>query len=222
MSRSRLILLTAGAIVFVLALAQVLLPRIAAGRIRSRLGRYGRVESVQVSAWPAIELLWGDAGSIHVRTGALSLSTSKAESLLWEARHAGSVSFSASAVKLGTLRLTGVSFSKHASQLEGQALASAADVRRALPAGVAIELLRSEGGEVEVRVQGSLFGIDGSLNALAMARDGRLVVKPTGLLLSPLELTLFSDPHVYVEGVGASADGGEQAGYRLSISALLH
>ena len=39
--------------VLVLALAQVLLPRIAASRISSRVGRYGSVESVSVRAWPA-------------------------------------------------------------------------------------------------------------------------------------------------------------------------
>ena len=43
----------------VLALAQVLLPRIAASRISSRVGRYGTVQSVSVKAWPAVELLWG-------------------------------------------------------------------------------------------------------------------------------------------------------------------
>ncbi len=221
MSRGRAILLSAGVIVFVLALAQVLLPRIAASRIRSRIGRYGTVESVQVSAWPAIELLWGSADSIHVHARELSLATSNAESLLWEARHVASVSFTAGAVKVGALALTAASFSKRGSQLEGHATATAADVQRALPAGVGIELLRSGGGEVEARVRGSLFGIGGSLNAVAMASDGRLVVKPAAPLLGAVELTLFSDPHVYVEGVGASASGGDPPDYRLSISALL-
>ena len=49
----------AGAIALVLVLAQLLLPGIAASRISSRVGKYGTVESVSVSAWPAIELLWG-------------------------------------------------------------------------------------------------------------------------------------------------------------------
>jgi len=54
-----LVLLLAGGAVLLLGLAQLFLPRIAAGRITSRLGRYGRVESVSVSAWPAVKLLWG-------------------------------------------------------------------------------------------------------------------------------------------------------------------
>ena len=38
---------------------------IAASRISSRVGRYGKVQSVSVSAWPAVELLWGHADSVH-------------------------------------------------------------------------------------------------------------------------------------------------------------
>ena len=62
----------AGAVVLVLALAQLILPRVAASRISSRIGRYGKVQSVSVSAWPAVELLWavawaaaGAAGVVH-------------------------------------------------------------------------------------------------------------------------------------------------------------
>ena len=43
----------------VLVLAQLFLPRIAASRIASRVGRYGTVQSVSVKAWPAVKLLWG-------------------------------------------------------------------------------------------------------------------------------------------------------------------
>ncbi len=43
---------------------------------------------------------------------------------------------------------------------------------------------------------------------------------PLGFLLEGLQLTLFADPHVYVEGVGASAVAGPAggvAGYRLTM-----
>jgi hypothetical protein len=36
-----------------------------------------------------------------------------------------------------------------------------------------------------------------------------------------LKLTLFSDPHVYVEGVGASVLGESPARYRLTMTARL-
>ncbi len=67
-----------------------------------------------------------------------------------------------------------------------------------------MQLLASEGGEVEVQAAGGLFGIRASIDAVAAPSDGKLVVHPVGALLSGLQLTLFSDPHVYVQGVGAS------------------
>ena len=51
--------------------------------------------------------------------------------------------------------------------LTAQALASEADVKAALPAGFGVQLLRSEGGEVEVQATGALFGVGASVNAVA-------------------------------------------------------
>jgi hypothetical protein len=46
-------------------------------------------------------------------------------------------------------------------------------------------------------------------------------VLPLGALLSGVQLTLFSDPHVYVQGVGASVEEVEPPSYRLTMSASL-
>ena len=49
-------------------------------------------------------------------------------------------------------------------------------------------------------------------------QDGKLVARPTGLLLSALKLTLFETASVYVEGVEARAlasEPGEGARYRV-------
>ena len=56
--------LAGGSAGLALVLAQLFLPRIAASRISSRVGSYGKVSSVSVSALPAMELLWGDADSV--------------------------------------------------------------------------------------------------------------------------------------------------------------
>ena len=81
----RIAAIVAAILLGLLALAQLVLPRIAASRISSRVGRYGHVEHVSVSAFPAIELLWGDADSVTVRTGPLSVSPAQAASLLGKA-----------------------------------------------------------------------------------------------------------------------------------------
>ena len=58
-----------GVVLLVLLIAQLVLPGIAANRLRDQLSKSGTVLSVKVSAFPAIELLWGQAGSVVVRMG---------------------------------------------------------------------------------------------------------------------------------------------------------
>jgi LmeA-like phospholipid-binding len=221
LTKTRLLLSLAGGLVLLLALAQVLLPRIAASRIGARVGRYGKVRSVSVSAWPAVKLLWGDADSVRVSANDLALSPAQVGSLLSEARGAGSMDVSAESVLLGTLRVTDASLSKRGNALSAHALVSEADVKAALPAGFGVRLLRSEHGQVEVQATGGLFGVGASVNAVAGASEGKLVAHPLGFLIEGLRLTLFSDPHVYVEGVGASVVGEQPLSYRLTMSASL-
>ncbi len=217
----RLVLLAAGVALLALALAQALLPRLAASRISSRVGRYGSVASVSVSAWPAVKLLWGSVDSVRVKARHLSLSPAQAAKLLWEARGAASIDVSAENVTVGPLRLSDARLRKRASALSAEAMISEADVTAALPPDLGLKLLRSERGEIEVQASGGLFGLGASVDAVALASDGRLVAHPLGLLVERLQLTLFSDPHVYVEGVGASAPAGQPPSYRLSMTASL-
>ena len=65
-------------VIVVLGVAQLVLPGIAAQRIRSQLGRYGQVQSVSVSAFPAIELLWHHADSVSVRLSSFRRRTAPA------------------------------------------------------------------------------------------------------------------------------------------------
>jgi hypothetical protein len=211
----------AGAIALALVLAQALLPRIAASRISSRLGAFGTVESVSVKAWPAVELLWGSADSVRVRAGSLTLSPAQTAKLLWEARGMDSVELTAPSVREGPLRLSDASLRKRGRALAAQARMTDVDVRAALPEGVHVHLLSSAGSEVRVRASGGPFGVGAPVDARADGSGGRLVVDPLGSPLSGLRLTLFSEPHVYVEGVGASVEPGRPLSYRLTISATL-
>lgn len=202
-----------------LVAAQLALPPIAAQRIRSKLGRYGTATSASVSAWPAVKLLWGDADSARVRVSRVSLAPAQAAALLWEARGVHDLDVSAARVALGRLQLEGATLHKRGALLRAEAHASAAAVRAALPPGVAVRLLRSGSGQVEVQAGGALFGLGASLDAIAAAEAGRLVVRPAGGLFGGLHLTLFSDRHVHVTALAAHGDGS--GGYRLSIEALL-
>jgi hypothetical protein len=214
----------AGAIVMMLVLAQLFLPAIAANRVRSRVQRYGTVKSVTVQAWPAVELLWGKAESVNVKAGSLSLSKAQTAKLLGEAHGVTSISASVESVKEGPLQLYDASLQKQGDALLGSAWASRADVKTALGEGFEVQLLHSGGGRVQVSVEGGLFGVKASVEAVAEAQEGKVVVHPLGFLLEGLKLTMFAEPDIYVEGVGASATAGPSgkgAGYRLSFRASL-
>jgi hypothetical protein len=213
----------AGILVVLLGLAQLFLPKLAASRISSRIGKYGSVDSVHVSAFPAIELLWKHADSVHVRATHLRMSPAQTGKLLEEAGAAGRLDVAVASVEEGPLRLSDVSFRKQGSEMSAQGHVSEADVQAALPPGFGVKLLNSKDGEVEVSASGGLFGIGASVDAVAAASEGKLVVHPRGALIEALRLTLFSDPRVYVTGVSAAAttatDGAP--GYTLGITAQL-
>ena len=200
--------------------AQLLLPRLAAARISSRLAEYGGVEGVQVRARPALKLLWRGADSVVIRAGELSLSLPEAAELLSESGGAERVRASARTVRLGSLRLTDVRVSGDPGEMTATATAAAADFAAALPPGVQVELLDSEHGTIRVRVSGGLFGLSASMDAVAQPSDGGLLVRPEGFLMQAFTLRLFSDPRVRLQAVGASADPAA-AGYRLSVSATV-
>jgi hypothetical protein len=207
-----------GVALLLLALAQVFLPGLAASRIRSRVERYGRVGGVHVSAWPAIELLWGHADSVRVRTGPLALNPRQAAALLWEGRGVARMDVAATAVRIGSLQLTDARLRKRGDALEAHATASEAAAQAALPPGMRVQLLGSGEGKVQVSASGGLFGIEASVPAVAEASEGKLIAHPVGPLLEGFRLKLFSDPHVFVEGLGARSLG---SGYVLSLRARL-
>jgi hypothetical protein len=168
-----------------------------------------------------VELLWGSADSVKVRVMSLKLSPAQTAKLLWEARGVNDMQMTAPIVQEGPVRLRDVSIRKRGDALSAQARITAADVKAALPRGFEVQLIRSEGGSVEVKASGGLFGVGTSVSAVADGSEGKLVARPLGPLAGGLQITLFADPHVYVEGVGASVETGLSLSYRLSMRASL-
>src|SRR5450755_588013 len=90
----------AAVVVVVLGVAQLVLPGIAAQRLRDQLARSGQVLSVHVSAFPAIELLWHHADSVVVRMGSYSsASATHLGSTLQRSGDVGSLTASAREVR---------------------------------------------------------------------------------------------------------------------------
>jgi hypothetical protein len=68
--RTRIALAAAGLLVIGALAAELVLPGIAADRLRGRLdARFGDVRSVEVAATPAIGLLWGDVDAVRIALG---------------------------------------------------------------------------------------------------------------------------------------------------------
>lgn len=204
--------------VVLLGVAQLLLPRIAAKVVRDKLAKYGQVRHVSVDAFPAIQLLWGEADKVQAVAQSLTLSPSQLVKLLTEAHGVDSLSVQAKKVELHQLSFGGPATFEHASirkqgqNIDGKALLTSAELAKALPPGVEVKLLSSSKGRVMVRASGSLLGFQASIDAVVEAVDGRLQLSPTGALLSGLAtLTLFEDPKLEILGVGAKPVQGAWA-----------
>jgi hypothetical protein len=227
MSRASRIALAVVALVLLLVLlAQVLLPGVAATRARERVERYGPVHSVQVSAFPAVELLWGHADSVRVNAGTLTATPAQIVSLLGEAHAIGTLTVLAQGAVLHTAQLPGglelsdVRMQKRGSSVVASATMTQAQLQRALPSGFQVTPTTSGEGGIQARASGALFGVQASLGVLIHAVEGSLVAEPRGLPFGGIaSVTLFSDAHLKVESVALRVLRSDPSTYLLTLQA---
>jgi hypothetical protein len=202
-------LAVAGLVVVVLVVAQLVLPGIASQRLRDRLSHSGRVLDVQVSAFPAIELLWHHADSVVVRMGTYRASPAKLPATLDQAGDVGSLRASAQTFQDGLLTLHAASLVKQGNQLSGSAVVAEADLRAAAPFLTSVTPVASAGGRLTLQGTATLFGLSATVDATVSAQDGKLVVAPDVPFGGLATITVFSDPRIRVQAVSASpAPGG--------------
>lgn len=197
-----------GAIVFVFivfVVGQLVLPGIAAQRLRDRLARSGQVISVHVSAFPAIELLWHHADSVSIRLGRYRSTPGHLGSLLDQAGDVGTLTASATELDTGLLTLHDATLHKQGDELTGTALVTEANIRAALPVLQSVTPVASGDGRLTVRGTASLFGVSASVDATVGAQNGALVVTPDVPLGGLATITVFSNPHLEVQTIGATA-----------------
>jgi hypothetical protein len=214
--------------VLVLALAQIVLPPLAARIARDRMKTYGDIRSVSVSAWPAVELLWGKADSATARASTLKLTAAQMAKLAWEAHgiHDLTLSVDTLALKVpgvpNDILLRNLTTHKRGSSMQVSATLTQSDLAASLPSGFAVRPVASGGGQVEVHATGALFGVQASIDALVRPLDGRLVAEPRGLPLPGIAtVTLFSDLHLKVEWVGTTVTQRQPLAYGLTLRASL-
>lgn len=191
-------------VVLVLVIAQLVLPGIAAQNLRDRLQRSGQVLAVQVHAFPAIELLWHQADSVVVKLGRYHSTPGNLAGLLNQARDVGSLSASVRELDTGLLTLRDATLHKRGSELTAGARITEADLRTALPVLQSVTPVASGDGRLTVQGTATLFGVTASVDATVSAQNGALVVAPDVPFGGLATLRVFSDPHVYVQSIGAT------------------
>ena len=208
-------------VVAVLIAAQLTLPGIAATRLRDSLQRHGTVESVSVSAVPAVMLLWHHADTVTVRmlnyhdvsrsgqAGSAGADPPSAPqrlaNFLASTGDTDSLDARVGHLRVGRLSLESVVLIKHGDQLTASAHASYADIRGALPSSLRIRAFAAGGGELLFTAAASVLGQHANVRMRLLAHNGALVVQPDAgsFLPSVLSLTVFKDPRIAVESVTA-------------------
>lgn len=220
----RLALTVGGAVVVVLAASQVLFPRIAADRVRSKLERYGLVGSVSVTAWPAIDLLWGKADSVTIHASTLTLSPAQVTSLIVQARSFHDLNVSVAHVTLHIpglpvgVEVANAHVTKRGSAVTASSTVTQSQLDHALPGGVGVTPLHSGPEGVTVRASGALFGISASLDVLVRPFEGNVIAEPEGVPFASLaSLTLYSDPHLKVREIALDPVSGQPNTYSVSV-----
>lgn len=201
-----------GVVLLVLVVAQLVLPGIAENRLRDQLGRSGTVLSVKVSAFPAIELLWGQADSVVVRMGRYQAGASEIGNKLGAAVDVGTLDLSAQELQSGVLTLRDARLRKQGNELIGSATVMQADLRAAVPFLDNVQPVASSEGQLILRGTASLLGLNASVDAVVAARDGALVVAPDVPFGGIATITLLDDPHIRMQSVSAVTVPG---GFRL-------
>lgn len=193
-----------------LAACQLVLPGIAAARLRSMLSRSGPVRSVSVSAWPAVELLWHHADSVTISMRSWSAGSGRLDGQLGRLGEVGTLRASIGVVRVGALTVHRASLFMNEGDILGRGTVREADLRRAVPFLRSVVPVASSGGRLVLRGTASVLGlIGGSVDATVQARGGKLIVSPDVPLGGLATITVFSARAVRVVGVSAvPAPGG--------------
>ncbi|MBV9310576.1 MAG: hypothetical protein JOZ73_07085 [Solirubrobacterales bacterium] len=164
---------------------------------------------VEIHSVPAIKLLWHRADRVVVRMAQYRSTSGHLGGQLGQTSDTGSLDASTQELDAGLLTLRNASLHKRGNTLSGSALVNVNDLRRSLPILQSLIPVATGGGQLSLRGTASLLGVTATVTATVAAQNGKLIVEPDIPFGGFATLTLFSDPHVYVQSVSASpAPGG--------------
>ena len=196
------------ACVVVLVGGQLVVPPFASMLLRHRLAKDGRVISAHVSAFPWIELLWQHADRVTARLADFQAPPDNLRDQLQGVAGVGTIDISIGVLHTGLLTLRDVTFTKHGDEVVGAARLELGDLQAALPFIQALTPEHGPDGQLVLRGRASVLGVSATVDVLVAARDGQLIVAPTGLLGAFATLTLYDEPDIRVQSVSAGTVPG--------------
>lgn len=185
----------------------MVLPHVAEGVARDRLGGSGEVVSVDVRAFPAVKLLWRHADCVTARVRSYDADGVDLGDELAQTAGIGTLDVRIGRVDAGHgVVLRDLRLRKRDGLLSATAVLDGGQLAAALPLTADARLVPEPDGSVVVEATAGTA----TWRARAVARDGDVVVVPEGLLGLFARATVFSDPRVRVERIAARSLGGER------------
>ncbi|UUY05805.1 DUF2993 domain-containing protein [Svornostia abyssi] len=206
----------AGLLVAALVASQFLLPAVTERRLADELEQFGPRPDVQVSAFPAVKLLFGRADRIEIDATIARVETSSLLDELSDSGDVGELDTRIGELQIGLLRLSQVHLTKDGDDVTAAATITLSELQQALRQLANLRVVPNAGEGIVFEGQVSVFGRTLGGRARVRADGGKLVVGLEGLPIG--SLTLVDDERVRVTDVGAREVPG---GYRLSIEGVL-
>jgi hypothetical protein len=221
--RGAVIAIVVAAVAVAIGVAQLVLPGLAEQRLRSDLARYGVVRRVHIESSPAIQLLWHRADLVDVAMDSYRSKPSgqhgSLADFLSKTRDTGKLDVSVGILRSQLVTLHEVRLHKEGDVLVAQARLTQQDLSAALPSFLDLRPVSATENGIVARVSASVLGHRVTARIAVLADSGRVVVRPEGIPFGSLaSITVFDDPRIFVESLGAELLGQS---YLLTARALL-
>jgi hypothetical protein len=205
----------------ILVAAQFVLPVIATEQLTSSLSRNGTGVRVSLSAFPALELLFGEADSVKVQITRFVSRPARVGHLLARTAKVGRLTALVGELDTHGLVLHDVRLEKRGDALLVSATVTRVALQAVLPPTFSLGFTRTGSNGLEVRARARVFSHNVIIRAGVRARGGNIVLYPLipgiGALLAPLHITLFSSSAVTFESVSVVQHRGS---FTLTVTGL--
>jgi hypothetical protein len=205
----------AGIVCAAIAAAQVILPRVAEGRIRAHLGDQAAGLNVDVRATPAIKLLTGRVDRVTIEADRLRAgagnggSAPPLDEMLSRADNIAKLD-----VRVERLEAPqGIEARNVVLHKDGDAISASGGLdlralRNVLPPGLSVKPLPAPDGQILLEGSASPFGASIGARARVLTEGGRVVVRAEGLPFASLvSIPVFESDRLSVDGLSAKPTG---------------